>query len=104
LRGPVNTCLSPDLIVALTRPTGDGGTALLPLEDDVASANPAGESAFKISGMIQHVYHRVDHEGVHRKLLFEFTLDIPKGVSVDSSWIRFWSRKTQPGICSCRSW
>lgn len=77
--------LTLDLIVALARSTGDGGAAFIPLEDDLASADPAGERTVKIRGMIQRVNYVIDQQLVHRKLLFEFSLDIPESVSMDSS-------------------
>lgn len=77
--------LTLDLIVALARSTGDGGATFLPLEEDLTSANPAGERAVKIHGMIQRVNYGIDQQVVHRKLLFEFSHDPPVSVSMDSS-------------------
>jgi hypothetical protein len=69
----------------LARSTGDGGAASLPLEDDLASADPARERAVKIRGMVQRVNYGIDQQLVHRKLLFELSLDTPVSVSMDSS-------------------
>ena len=50
---PVNVSLALDIKITLARSTSDGGSRLLPLEDNLASPNVARERTVKICGIVQ---------------------------------------------------